>query len=550
MKSINKILYVLICLSLYVILYQSCMKDKLDFDKMSTQVEYNPGVHAPIVKGSLSIRNLFDEDSEDSVLVFKGDSIYLYLNMDSVFTFNMQDFVDIPDQAPQNYQVESPPFDFISPTTQVFNIDESESFTFSFENNMRIDSILTNSGYIRIEVSSNFSSVGALRVRCPSLYIDNTILDTMIVFSRPSGDYYGIFDIPLDNGKIGIDNSDPDSSVIDIEFQVLIAVNAGDTIKANSYADINFSITGIDNFEGAFGYLGDFSFDHDTIIETNLDEIEGLSGTFAITNPKISLKYTHTFGLPIGFDVDIKGYFDDGDSVVLQPGQQEIIASVDYQNPQVNGQLSFSRSNISNIDQLLVFPPPIEIGYSATAMTNPNGDTSANNFVLGNSELLIGMEVEVPLEFRADLQLRDTLKLEIDDIDEAEYIEYANLHYLFRNEFPINIDGILILYDSINDVNIDTVSLNEQGDYLFINAAPVDGNGITILDQVLETPGIMPLDQDAIIAMFNEANKVILVGSFSSYDPDNVSSIKLLDSYKLDFRFNLEAKINYKGSLD
>jgi hypothetical protein len=526
------------------------MKDKLDFDKMSTQVEYNPGLHAPIIKGSLSVRDLYDEDSEDSVLVFDGDSIYLYLTMDSIFTFDMRDFIEIQDQDPQNYTIESPDFDLIFPFSQLYTIDNSETFKFSFENNMRIDSLLVNTGVISIEVSSNFSTNGALRVTCPSLYMNNSVFETIIPFSRPSGDYHGIHNIPIENGKIVFDNSDPDSSMISIDFQVFMAVNAGDTIKANSYANINFSIHDIDNFESAFGYLGDYTFNHDTIIETELDEIEGLSGTFAITNPKINLEYTHTFGLPIGFDVDIKGYFDDGDSVVLQPGQQDILASPDYQNPEVNGKLSFSRSNISNIDQLLVFPPPVEIGYNATIMSNPDGDTSANNFVLGNSELLIGMEVEIPLEFRADLQIRDTLKFEIDDSEEAEYIEYANLHYRFRNEFPLDIDAILILYDSINLVNIDTIKLNEQSGYLFLNAAPVDADGLTILEQVLEIPGVVSLGQDEINAIFNEANKVIIVGSFRSYDPENVSSVKLLDSYKLDFKFNLETKLYYKGSLD
>ncbi len=189
------------------------------------------------------------------------------------------------------------------------------------------------------------------------------------------------------------------------------------------------------------------------------------------------------------------------------------------------------------------------MGYSIIVQANPEGDENTLNYVLGDSKLLLGMEIEVPLEFRADMQFRDTLMLNIDDNENAQYVEYANLHYRFKNEFPLNIGATLILYDSINDLNLDTIVLNNLGNKLLLTAAPVDADGITIRDQVAEVPGVMELNREQIVNFFNKATKVIIIGELSSYNPQTVSSVKILSNYALDFKFNIEAKIHYQGSI-
>ena len=223
--------------------------------------------------------------------------------------------------------------------------------------------------------------------------------------------------------------------------------------------------------------------------------------------------------------------------------------------PDVDGEFIIDKTTIPNIDDFLVFPPPDTIGFSFSVNANPDGDTTATNFVLYDSELLVGMEVEVPLEFRADLQFRDTVKFTLfsdseEENEEVDYIEYARLFYIFRNEFPINLDADLVLYDSITDTNLDTLPLNERTDTYFLNAAPVDSEGESILEEVRDIEGSINIDHDMAYTLFNDANKLILIGRFSSYDPENVASVKILRSYKIDFKFGLDAKIHYVSSPD
>jgi len=315
---------------------------------------------------------------------------------------------------------------------------------------------------------------------------------------------------------------------------------------------VAFNITGLNDFITLFGYAGDYSFNQDTVMDIDLGILDGVSGVFAITNPMIKINYAHSFGLPVAIDIDIKGYFEDGDSVILSPDTEILDASSDYLMPDVEGSVVIDKTAVSNIDDLLVFPPPERIGYDLSVYANPDGDTTATNFVSYDSELLIGLDVEIPLEFRANLQFRDTLKFDlgVDTAEDIDYIEYARLFYIFRNEFPINIDADLILYDSITDTNIDTLQLNETGGSYFLNAAPVDAEGKTIIEEVREFEGLINIEEDMAYKLFNEANKLIIIGTFSSFDPDNVSSVKILKSYKLDFKFGLDAKINYSKGPD
>jgi hypothetical protein len=156
------------------------------------------------------------------------------------------------------------------------------------------------------------------------------------------------------------------------------------------------------------------------------------------------------------------------------------------------------------------------------------------------------------LEFRADLAFRDTFKLDIEDTEEAQYIEYANLHYRFKNEFPLDMGVKLVLLDSVSNTVIDTIILNNNGNQLLLNAATVDVNGFTVRDQVIEIPGVMKLSRDEIDNFFNVANKVIVIGELKAENPlDTVyGSVNILSTYKLDFKFNIETKIRYQGSLD
>ena len=550
MKLVNKILNpALLIVFVMSVFFESCMKDKLDFEKTSERIEYNPHFSGPLFKGSFSIEDLVSEDDEDSVLVFRGEEVIFFLRMDSIFMLDMSDLIDIPQQSSVIYHIPAIPITMDIPAEELDTIEQQEQYEIFLENNIRIDSIFLLSGDLIIDVTSTFNIDGDLRINIPSISINNAQFDEYVPLSaRTNGDFHTTETFPLDNARIIPESSITGHSYIDVIFTIYIDAEAGDTIRANSYTDIIFTIDGLQDFDVLFGYAGEKIFARDTVIEVDLGTLEGVSGTFAITNPKINLDYVHTFGLPIGFNIKVKSYFEDGDSVILDPQRMDTMnVSSDYLSPEASGVMVLDESNTDNIHEFLVFPAADEVGYDLSVVANPGKDTTISNYVFYDSEIIYDMEVEVPLEFRADLQFRDTVKFDLveDTDDEIDYVEYARLYYIFRNEFPVNIDPYLVLYDSITDTKIDTIILNETGDNYFLNAAPVDSVGITIIEEVREFDGMIDLDEDKIYKLLNDANKLIIVGAFSSYDPDNVRSVKILKSYKLDFKFGLDIRIHY-----
>jgi hypothetical protein len=535
------------------VVFQSCMKDKLDFENVSNRIEYNPKFNAPLIKGSFSIEDIISDDTEDSVIIFRGEEVIFFLRMDSIYLINVSDIINIPEQDSIIYTIPAEPITTDIPAEGKDTIEQQEEYEIKLENNIRIDSIFLSSAFLNIKVTSTFNIAGTLRINIPSIHMNNAEFNEYVPLSaRVSGEFDTTVICPLENAIVIPEYSMTGRSYLNINFTIYLDAEAGDTIRANSETDIDFSLEGLEDFETLFGYAGEKMFVRDTVFEIDLGALEGITGTFAITNPKINIDYVHTFGLPIGFNMIVKGFFENGDSVILDPGMDIMNFSSDYLSPEASGVMVIDRQNTSNIDDFLVFPAPDEIGYNLTITANPAKDTTTSNYVFYNSEVVYNMEVEIPLEFRADLQFRDTLKFNLgaDTTEEIDYIEYARLYYSFRNEFPINLDPFLILYDSITDTRIDTIKLNETGDNYFINAAPVDSEGESIIGEVREFEGTINLDEDKIYKLLNEANKLIIVGKFSSFDPDNVSSVKILKSYSLDFKFGLDASINYSKTPD
>ena len=557
MKLSKKILNAgLLLLFAMLVLFTSCMKDKLDFDKMSTNIEYSPGIDAPLFKGSFSIEDLVSDDDEDSIIVFRGDQVILVLEMDSIYSFDVSSLVEIPEQDPVDYIIprDEIPVDITIDSDTTFV--QREEYGIALKNNMRLDSAFLNSGNLIMDITTTFNINGDLRIDIPGIYIDNEQFSKVIpITENPAGRFDTLVSYPLVNAVIIPDSTMANQGYINIDFQVELDVEPGSVIRAGSSTNIAFSIDGLEDFDAIFGYAGDTSFVQDTIMGIDLGTLEGVSGTFAITNPMIKINYAHSFGLPVSVDIDIKGYFEDSDSVILSPDTEILDASSDYLMPDVEGSIIIDKTTVPNIDDFLVFPPPDSIGYSLSVNANPDGDTTVTNFVLYDSELLIGMEVEVPLEFRADLQFRDTVKFVLfsdreEESEDVDYIEYARLFYIFRNEFPINLDADLVLYDSITDTNLDTLQLNETADDYFLMAAPVDSEGESIIAEVRDIEGSINIEHDMAYTLLNDANKLILIGRFSSFDPENVASVRILKSYSIDFKFGLDAKIHYVSSPD
>ncbi len=522
-----------------ILLSTSCVKDKLDFERFSDQVELNPSLAAPIVKGKLSFKNLYDSN-EDSVLTFDGDSIIFFYQHDSLVSFDVSEFATVPVQDTLQYFLKS---DVDVPSAlmpEEFSLNKVEDFTFSFDNGMRPDSLWVDEASINVGIESTFKHTGALRISSPSLIDpEGNIFSQVMLISNYSGNFFSREVYPIDDYTIKILHPEPDVSEIDIYFDLLLRKTTNEGISKDEYVKIDFSFLNLDGFKTIFGYAGQLEQEIDTIIDIDFGEFENLKGTFAVTNPKINFNYSNSMGIPFALNLDLDGVFEDSRTVKINPNDIVIDCPSKYSDNPVNKKVSFNRTNIPNIDSFLVFPLPYLIDLNAGAMSNPDGESQYTNFINNNSKLKVDLEIEIPLELRADLQFIDTLNINIDNIDYVSEIEYVNLYHTIHNEFPLNIDFDLILYDSISSQLLDTIKLGYMDKPLLI-AAPVDENGITMKDQVQTQSGFISLTESQADNLLNNANKIIVVGAISS--TSGARSVKILNNYLFDFKLGIEAK--------
>ncbi len=541
-------IYTAILLVLTLALALACKRDELDFDKLANRIQSERDVALPLVRGSFSILE-YSETDEDSSLVVNGDTVSVIFKDDSLINFSVSDFTEIPEQQGFTYTI-SPPANI--PTFGVNVVDTNllnndTVFLFDQGESLRIDSIFLNGGKINVEANNTFNHRVTLNITSVSLKAPNgEYFKDSIVDIPPKGQKITTFDI---SGYKIVTFDTANTSAVSMNFHPVLYVTPGENfIRAENELLIDFNITELNDFEAIFGFFGYQTEEYDTIITDILpDEIEGLDGTLNVTNPKIRLVYEQSFGLSSGFDLYMEAYHNDGNDAVIDPPPGIVNQSTDYLNPDYKGEILWNRNTVNNIDQLVAFPAPDELLLRGRVLTNLGKDSiSTNNYALKESSLVMGLEVEIPLELRADLTYTDTL--EIDDLvdDDVEFeIERADLHYWFQNYFPVGFDARLILLDTIDNVTMDTIFLNSEPGKFFFIGAPVDNRGNVIREQVSKNKGIVKLNKRTAENLLNRATHLIMQARLLTSEPKAVNSVRIGADSELQFQFGLDAKLTY-----
>ncbi|MBE9509788.1 MAG: hypothetical protein IMY71_02835 [Bacteroidetes bacterium] len=81
-------------------LINSCVKETYDMEKLSTKASIDIGVSVPVVKGSLTLGNAIE--SNDTLRFLEDNSISIVFEEDSLFTFDVSEILDIPEQDEHN----------------------------------------------------------------------------------------------------------------------------------------------------------------------------------------------------------------------------------------------------------------------------------------------------------------------------------------------------------------------------------------------------------------------------------------------------------------
>ena len=148
--------------------------------------------------------------------------------------------------------------------------------------------------------------------------------------------------------------------------------------------------------------------------------------------------------------------------------------------------------------------------------------------------------MELPIELMVDsLTLQDTVDFEV-NIENMQIEGSATLNIYIENGFPFDVSFTIILYDSITSLNLDTISAD------LLSSASVNAQGRVYQTKSSNTEIVI---DDELLDNLNNANKLIVIGSISTYNNGTVP-VKIYTDYSLYFSVKIAGEFTINVSPD
>jgi hypothetical protein len=428
----------------------------------------------------------------------------------------------------------------ILPAQSVGNYDKKDTIVFYPGTDIEIDELKITSGQLAYNIQSTIPVAVSLGFKLPDA-IRSGIPVTETININASSTATGNFSVDNTLFKLGLDTERPFNR-IPMENTVTVS-SSGSMINFDSGDYINFDLQIADPvYDYVKGYFGQDTetVDPDSLDLEITDILQHVSGTYLIKEPSIKINYRNSFSVPVQLTLNVQGKRQ---AQTVNLGLAPI--NVDYPEAPTVKDITSSfivDKNNSSLPALISLPPEI-IRYSGSAITNPSGnDGLRNNYVYGNSRLHVGMEVEVPLNFRMNnLQFRDTVGnfLKDDstrsDLLQADNFKLLKLVVAAKNGFPLGASLKLLLWDSATNTVLSTIEAKD-----LIAPAPVGTDGKA--NGTTETSTTVEFTSE-FLSSVNSADKVIFEFTLNTTD-NGTKDVKIYSDYRINFKAALVVKPN------
>jgi len=208
-----------------------------------------------------------------------------------------------------------------------------------------------------------------------------------------------------------------------------------------------------------------------TLVDLDVDLLDVFDGGFKLTDPRFNFFVANSVGIPVKFDFSMKGIATNKNEEVLEISH--VLKTITPENPFAIDTIQINK-NTSNIVDFIALPPA-EIVFNTSVTTNPAGYEDVLSFVSDTSQVRIGVEMELPLEFQTpNLAIIDTVDISFDQ--SLELLDDANIEFYFKadNGFPFDIqlyltplgedaNGLPVAYTTINAHVLEAADVNSVG---------------------------------------------------------------------------------------
>lgn len=538
----RQLIYGIIILLTAGLLLTTCNKDYLELNRLSTEIEIQPGLVAPIAYGSMNLKDLVEKvDSNGYIEEFTDDPNKGLLYLAYRDSFSVDTMVQVPDKlVSENYidsEISTPTW-LASAVGDTVPFFKTELFTFELDGNDRVDSIQIKGGEIAIEVMSSFEHQGLLTISSAQILDANRdTFSTVVEISDPGGSF-DTTQVFLSEGYCIKSDQVNDTNFVKINYK-LDLINSGSIINPDDECLIltNFNNMG---FYSVFGFIDS----RDLITETGSFEISLFEdnpdlAAIVFRDPRINILASNSLGIPLEVELDsvIATSSRDGSTLELSftNGHPFQIGApgIDQQGESVESAIGINKDS-SNIDVILASAPNA-ITYKIMGRTEV-GDVDDQHFILDESKIDLALEVLLPLDLKSSgYAFHDTLDFELTDTVLINMIESAEVTVITRNELPVELGLQVFMLDS-NQVVIDSIFIDYN---IILEASQVDDQGVLL--QEVETISTELITSDQLDNLKN-ANYLLVEAGVITSEMGN-KFVKFFSNYSLDFELSISADL-------
>ncbi len=341
------------------------------------------------------------------------------------------------------------------------------------DNDVKLKSAKIQSGSLSYSLSSSVDLPLELKFELPTVLEGTTSFTQTIMVEN--GNETGIIDISNHRADFGSVQSQPYNN-LPVKISAKTAGSNQNFVSFDSedLVKIDFQIEDliIEQFVGNAGTYTRVLDSSRLDFDIDFGFLEPETEAVFFENPKIEIFYENSFGIPMEADLDVMAFGQFGANeglnpplfVLEKPNLQQI-------GQTISSEFAVDKSNSNLVDMISVFP--ISMDYSGQVVVNPTSNGNIDNFVTLDSKITAGVDVDLPLKFKASLlALKDTLSSEPIRSERPEEIESVELILDYRNDLPFNTTIELLSYRAGIETKI--------ADPISLTGAKVDGNGKTI----------------------------------------------------------------------
>ncbi|MGZ2369000.1 hypothetical protein ACXR6G_04385 [Ancylomarina sp. YFZ004] len=528
--------------------FKSCVdSDDYDFDKLSDKIDWQPNFVAPVGYGEYSLWYLLNQHkavSADQTIVLGDDGlIHIKYTEANIFEYSVDEVLEFPNDNQLENDASKDIGTFPNGSQLLgdksFNVESN--FAFETGDSQIILSEVTFGANLNFTISNPINKNIEIKVSLHDLVDNNLIEEKLIdvVISNSSQSF--VWNLSGTTLPFVIDDNTTQNTV-KINFEILVKDDGVDVVSSGSQLGISYKLQDV-NFDVAKGDFGDQTIDIGSgDIDLGVDFWDDIDGEFTFADPSIKLVLNNKVGVPFKVLANMTASNSDGVTLNLDPLDQlpdypkteaEVLEGIEVS-------IIYNKDN-SQIVPFMALPPSGNITYSGSVIINPldyNPLAPGNdiNIITGTSSISADLEMDIPMDFKADnLSISDTID-EV-DIDDAEKMIKAAIIITSENGLPLDVIIENVLFTDASFAVLSTIS-NES----IIKAAGVTATGEVDASTITKEISRIELTADQIKSL-NDTENIIIKASVNT-SGDGTQSVKLKGTDKLKFSIAVNAQLD------